>query len=103
MSFIVSPSKWQSINQQIAVFALDGDYTETNFALNMVSSSSDPKYTNLTATKTVVVTPNAEIIPELIGTPQDSLAVEGSEFQYKLSLSVAPTKAVSHAFKPLFC
>eukprot|EP00944_MAST-04C_sp_MAST-4C-sp1_P011566 g11566.t1 len=94
ITFVVAASEWQSIDRQITVSALDGTYTETNFAIQIRSTSSDPKY-NLNATKSVVVAPKTEIIPGLIGVPQDSLAVEGGDFQYKLTLSVAPTQAVS--------
>ena len=71
--------------------ALDGNYDDqTNFPLLIKTSSNDPKYTNLTITKSVVVTPKAAIIPGLIGIPQESLVVEGSNFQYKLTLTLAP-------------
>jgi hypothetical protein len=90
-SITIPPDNWAFINLPIAVSALDGNYDfQTNFLVTITSHSHDPKYINLTTSKTIVVTPKVPIVPGLIGTPQDSLAVEESDFQYQVTLSVAP-------------
>eukprot|EP00949_MAST-11_sp_MAST-11-sp1_P004300 g4300.t1 len=90
-TFSVPVTKWDALNQEVRVRATNGNYGGgTTFMLTLTSSSSDPKYAGISATKTVVVTTN-DAQASVLGIPADDTVTEGGIRTYKLSLSTPPS------------